>query len=114
MCSTFGVTSQPAAFLLLVLLAEQIVHRLHGVEGLDGHFDEDGDPVGHGAVPEAGQFQSLQLLAIFALIGDEATVKTFYKEEGHIRLQPENDTMEPMYFDNVTILGKAIGLYRKL
>lgn len=45
---------------------------------------------------------------------NEATVKTFYKENGYFRLQPENDTMEPMYFDNVTILGKAIGLYRKL
>jgi len=42
------------------------------------------------------------------------TLKTFYKENGHIRLQPENDTMEPIILDNVTILGKAIGLYRKL
>lgn len=44
---------------------------------------------------------------------DEATLKTFYKENGHIRLQPENDTMEPIILDNCTILGKAIGLYRK-
>lgn len=43
----------------------------------------------------------------------EATVKTFYKENGHFRLQPENDSMEPFIYDNVTILGKAIGLYRK-
>ena len=43
----------------------------------------------------------------------EATVKTFYKENGHFRLQPENDTMAPIILDNVTILGKAIGLYRK-
>lgn len=43
----------------------------------------------------------------------EATVKTFYKEKGHFRLQPENDTMAPIILDNVTILGKAIGLYRK-
>ncbi|MBR1385902.1 MAG: transcriptional repressor LexA [Bacilli bacterium] len=43
----------------------------------------------------------------------EVTLKTFYKEHGHIRLQPENDTMAPIILDNVTILGKAIGLYRK-
>ena len=44
---------------------------------------------------------------------NEATVKTFYKEDGYFRLQPENDTMEPIILDHVTILGKAIGLYRK-
>ena len=45
---------------------------------------------------------------------NEVTLKTFYKENGHIRLQPENDNMEPFIFDNVFILGKAIGLYRKI
>lgn len=45
---------------------------------------------------------------------NEVTLKTFYKENGHFRLQPENDYMEPFIFDNITILGKAIGLYRKL
>ena len=45
---------------------------------------------------------------------NEVTLKTFYKEKNYIRLQPENDTMEPIFLDNVTILGKAIGLYRKL
>lgn len=44
---------------------------------------------------------------------NEVTLKTYYKEKDHIRLQPENDSMEPFIFDNVTILGKAIGLYRK-
>ncbi len=44
----------------------------------------------------------------------EATVKTFYKENDHFRLQPENDTMEPIILKEVTILGKVIGLYRKL
>lgn len=43
----------------------------------------------------------------------EVTLKTFYKEKNFIRLQPENDTMEPIVLNNVTILGKAIGLYRK-
>lgn len=45
---------------------------------------------------------------------NEVTIKTFYKEDDHIRLQPENDSMSPIILDNVTILGKAIGLYRKL
>lgn len=44
---------------------------------------------------------------------NEATLKTFYKEKDHIRLQPENDTMAPIILNNCTILGKAIGLYRK-
>ncbi|HLR23973.1 MAG TPA: transcriptional repressor LexA [Pseudogracilibacillus sp.] len=44
---------------------------------------------------------------------DEATIKRFYKEDKQFRLQPENDAMEPMYFDNVTILGKIVGLYRQ-
>lgn len=46
---------------------------------------------------------------------NEATCKRFYKEpkEHRFRLQPENDTMAPLYFDNVTILGKVIGLYRE-
>ena len=45
---------------------------------------------------------------------NEVTLKTFYKEKDHIRLQPENDTMNPFIFNNVFILGKAIGLYRKI
>ncbi|MBO9610325.1 MAG: transcriptional repressor LexA [Paenibacillaceae bacterium] len=45
---------------------------------------------------------------------DEATVKTFYKERDHIRLQPENDAMEPIRLKNVTILGKVIGLFRDI
>ncbi len=49
---------------------------------------------------------------VVALIDDEATVKTFYKEKGRIRLQPENDSMEPIYATDVQILGKVIGLFR--
>lgn len=45
---------------------------------------------------------------------DEATVKRFFKEKDHIRLQPENATMEPLLLQNVTILGKVIGLYRDI
>lgn len=49
---------------------------------------------------------------IVALIDDSATVKTFYKENGHIRLQPENDTMEPIIVDDCQILGKVFGVFR--
>ena len=45
---------------------------------------------------------------------NEVTLKRFYKENGHIRLQPENDFLEPIILNNVVILGKAIGLYRKI
>ncbi len=52
---------------------------------------------------------------VVALTEDnEVTLKTFYKEKDYIRLQPENDTMEPFIFKNIKILGIAIGLYRKL
>ncbi|MGI6141849.1 MAG: transcriptional repressor LexA, partial [Caldicoprobacterales bacterium] len=49
---------------------------------------------------------------VVALIEDEATVKTFYKEVDHIRLQPENSAMEPIIVKDVTILGKVIGVIR--
>ena len=50
---------------------------------------------------------------VAALIDGLATVKRFYKEENRYRLQPENDTMEPIYTDHVEILGKFVGLIRK-
>ncbi len=49
---------------------------------------------------------------VVALVEDSATVKTFYKENGHIRLQPENDTMEPIIVDDCQILGKVFGVFR--
>lgn len=49
---------------------------------------------------------------VVALIEDEVTVKTFYKENGYYRLQPENDTMEPIIVSELNILGKVIGLFR--
>ncbi len=52
---------------------------------------------------------------VVALIGDEATVKTFYKEKDHVRLQPQNQYMDPIIVrDNLTILGKVIGVFRRL
>jgi repressor LexA len=49
---------------------------------------------------------------VVALVEDSATVKTFYKENGHYRLQPENDTMDPIIVDDCQILGKVFGVFR--
>ena len=51
---------------------------------------------------------------VVALIDDEATVKTFYKEDGYIRLQPENSTMDPIIVPDCQILGKVAGVFRKM
>ncbi|MGI6221068.1 MAG: transcriptional repressor LexA [Coriobacteriales bacterium] len=51
---------------------------------------------------------------VVAMIDDEATVKTFYKEDGRIRLQPENSTMDPIYTTDAVILGKVTALFRSL
>lgn len=49
---------------------------------------------------------------VVALVDDSATVKTFYKENGHIRLQPENDTMDPIIVDDCEVMGKVFGVFR--
>lgn len=49
---------------------------------------------------------------VVALIGDEATVKRFYKEKGHYRLQPENDAFEPIIAEELILLGKLVAIYR--
>lgn len=49
---------------------------------------------------------------VVALVDDSATVKTFYKENGYVRLQPENDSMEPIIVDDCQILGKVFGVFR--
>ena len=51
---------------------------------------------------------------VVALLGDSVTVKTFYREKDFIRLQPENDYMDPILIKDCTILGKVIGLYRTI
>ena len=51
---------------------------------------------------------------VVALIGDEATVKTFYKEKDHIRLQPENHTMDPIIVPDCRVLGRVAGVFRKI
>lgn len=67
----------------------------------------DGDYV---LVEERGTADNGEM--VVALIEDGATVKTFYREEGVIRLQPENDTMNPIIVSDCTILGKVIGVFR--
>lgn len=51
---------------------------------------------------------------VVALLDDEATVKTFYKEKDYVRLQPENSSLEPIYVRDVKILGKVVGVFRRL
>lgn len=51
---------------------------------------------------------------IVALVDDEATVKRFYRENGRIRLQPANSSMKPLWFDNIRIVGKVVGVLRKM
>lgn len=70
-----------------------------------GIFDGDNILVQRQSTAEDGDM-------VVALVDDSATVKTFYKEEGHYRLQPENHTMEPIIVDDCTILGKVFGVFR--
>ncbi len=70
-----------------------------------GIFDGDRVFVNSGSEAQNGEI-------VVALIDDSATVKTFYKEKGHIRLQPENDTMDPIIVEDCTILGKVFGIFR--
>ncbi len=70
-----------------------------------GIFDGDQIIVEKQSTAKNGDF-------VVALIDDSVTVKTFYKEKGYIRLQPENDFMDPIILDDVQILGKVIGLFR--
>jgi len=72
-----------------------------------GIFDNDIIIVRRQNVAENGDI-------VVALIDDEATVKRFYKEHNHIRLQPENKAMEPIIVKDVKILGKVIGLIRRM
>ena len=70
-----------------------------------GIFDGDQILVQQQSTAENGEM-------VVAMVGDSATVKTFYKEDGHYRLQPENNSMNPIIVDEVTILGKVFGVFR--
>lgn len=70
-----------------------------------GIFNDDQILVAKQATAENGEM-------VVALVEDSATVKTFYKENGHYRLQPQNSSMDPIIVEDVQILGKVIGLFR--
>lgn len=72
-----------------------------------GILDEDNVLVQQQSTAKDGEM-------VVALVEDSATVKTFYKEDGYIRLQPENDTMEPIIVPDCQILGKVFGIFRFL
>ena len=72
---------------------------LLAVENIESYLVEKCDNVHNGDI-------------VVALIDDSATVKTFYKEDGHIRLQPENDTMDPIIVPDCKIVGKVFGVFR--
>lgn len=73
-----------------------------------GIYDGDYIIVNHQETVDNGDIAVAQVAN-----NEEATVKTFYKENGHFRLQPENDYMEPIIVDEVNIIGKVVGLFRE-
>ena len=86
---------------------EHFILRVHGESMINaGIFDRD-------YIIVHKQPEALNGEIVVAMIEDEATVKRFYKEKGHFRLQPENDTMDPIIVPEVTILGKVVSLIRK-
>lgn len=88
--------------------AETFMLRVKGESMINaGIFDGDKILVEKSATAENGDI-------VVALIDDSVTVKTFYKEKDHFRLQPENDTMDPIIVEELSILGKVIGLFRML
>jgi repressor LexA len=93
------------------LLADGSEHFLLTVQGSSminvGIYDGDFVVVRQQSVADNGEI-------VVAMVDDEATVKRFYREDGHFRLQPENDTLSPIVVDKVTILGKVVALLRKL
>jgi repressor LexA len=74
----------------------------------------DGDLVIVKRTQEARNGEIVVVLAGHDEAADEATVKTFYRENGRIRLQPENSSMQPIYADYVQILGRVVGVFREL
>lgn len=85
---------------------ESFILNIHGESMINaGIFDGDRVFVNCCSTASNGEI-------VVALIDDSATVKTFYKEDGHIRLQPENDSMDPIIVEDCQILGKVFGVFR--
>lgn len=88
--------------------ASSFILRVHGESMINaGIFDGDYIVVKEQQDAHDGEI-------VVALVDDSATVKTFYREKDRIRLQPENDTMDPIYVDDVTILGRVTALIRSM
>lgn len=88
--------------------AETFMLKVKGESMINaGIFDGDRILVQRQETAQNGEY-------VVALVDDCATVKTFYKENGHIRLQPENDFMDPIILPDVKIIGKVIGLFRMI
>lgn len=87
---------------------ELFMLRVEG-ESMIGAGILDGDKIIVRRQPDANNGE-----IVVAMIDEEATVKRFYKEKHHVRLQPENDAMEPIYTTEVTVLGKVIAVFRNL
>jgi repressor LexA len=86
---------------------ETFILRINGQSMINaGIFDGDHIIVRRTQTAENGEI-------VVALLGDDATCKRYYKENGHFRLQPENDYMEPIIVDDVAILGRVVGLLRR-
>ncbi len=87
---------------------EGFMLEVHGDSMIeDGIYDGDLVVVRRQPVAENGD-------CIVAMIDSEATVKRFYRENGHVRLQPANSSMQPIYVEDVAIIGKVVGLVRKM
>ena len=86
--------------------AESFMLRVKGESMINaGIFDGDNVLVKRQSTASNGDI-------VVALVDDSATVKTFYKEDGYYRLQPENDSMDPIIVDKCEILGKVLGVFR--
>ncbi len=108
------------------ILAEENIEEYIEIPDVIG--GEDGDyilQVRGESMVEAGIFEGDYVVVrpadeaedgaiVVALIGDEATVKRLYREADHVRLQPENETMEPIRTTDATILGRVVGVFRKV
>jgi repressor LexA len=92
---------------------EEFLLRVRGDSMVDAGI-LDGDYVVVQRRQDAENGQIVVALAGEDEVADEATVKRFFRENGRVRLQPENEAMEPIYADHVQILGKVIGVFRQV
>ena len=92
---------------------EEFILRIRGDSMINAGI-LDGDYVVVRRQPDAQNGDIVAAMAGGDEAGDEATVKRFFRENGRVRLQPENDALEPIYAPHVDVLGKVVGVFRKL